>query len=74
MNAFCFSAVTVIALFCDCQVNTCIYPFVVEFLGNKIRGSILFFLCLTVFCPIIVTQIGVSMKESWYEVSRYYVG
>ena len=69
LNAFCSLIVAAIMLSFVFQVNDDMYPFVIRFLGKAIRGSILLFLCLTVLCPIIFTQIGVSMKEPWYEVS-----
>ena len=68
-NVFCCFTICDIVLSFIFQVNDGIYLFVIRFLGKTICGSILLFLCLTVLCPIIFTQIGVSMKEPWYEVS-----
>jgi hypothetical protein len=58
-------------LFCVWVVNEGRNPLMTEFLGIKIRGGILLFPCLTVFCLIIATQIGVSMKEQFDGVTSY---
>ena len=61
-DIFCSAILFLNSLCCVCLVKICENPLVIDVLGMKIRGGILLFACLTVFCLIIVTQIVVPMK------------